>query len=175
MMHNDCEILPGLIKITHFLESDETENMLFRLFNDNFFNLYYRNKPIHIRQEPLVRGKPETFFHIICDHNLTGHEYNTISQERAQRLLWGPAIIMNEPCNIGCDDCDGIYVWYFDYQSKNGVRKRLKLYHKKYSYLVILEERNKYWLYITSYRVDNSQSRRKLILEYKKQRVLNHS
>lgn len=163
-MYKDCKLLPELIKITYPIESEETENMLYDLFRNNLYDVdwYYKDKIVFMREQPKYHDKEESFFHIISNKHISGSSYYTIDIERAKRMLWGKAIIENEPCPNQC--CPGIYVWEINY----GKIKRTKLFHPKYNYLIILEERKEYWLYITSYRISNSYRRREIIAEYKK-------
>lgn len=174
-MYKDCIWLPELIKFDYPLESDETIEMLYRVFLKELCEpeWKYKNKIVYFRKTPPFKGKPEGFYHLISDKNIHGHEYNTISLERAERILWGKSIMLNEPCTHNCD-CEKIFVWEYEHYTHFGTRRRLKLYHSKYNYLIILENHSTKWLYITSYRVGSSQERRKIIGEYKKQRMLNH-
>ena len=83
--------------------------------------------------------------------------------DRVTRLRWGKEIIEHEPCVQSGKCCKGLLVWdYFD----NRLRKiRRKIFHTKVNYLVILEERKDYWLYITSYRIGDTYRRRELLKE----------
>lgn len=164
-MYKGCKLLPELIKIPYPIESEEAENMLYDLYKKNLYDAdwYYKNKSVVMRDLPKHNNKEESFFHIISDKNILGSgSYYTINIERAKRMLWGKAIIENEPCPHQC--CQGIYVWNFNYKN----RIRTKIFHPKFNYLIILEERQNYWLYITSYRINNSYRRKDLIAEYKK-------
>lgn len=174
-MYKDCVLLPELIQINFPIYTEEAENLLYDIFKKEIYDpiWYYQNKPVYIRKSPKYHDKEEAFFHIISNKNIHGQSYYTIDLDRAQRLLWGKAMIENEPCLNNC--CKGLYVWSYTHNSKNGPRTRRKIYHPKYWYLVILEEHRDKWKYITSYKVTSSQGRRKLISEYKKQRTLNHN
>ena len=175
-MYKDCKWLPELIKFDYPVFSEETIEMLYDIFlNELYYPIWtYKDKPVYFRHHPEYDGKQESFFHIISDKNIHGHDYNTVNEQRAQRLLWGRAILEHEPCTYDCD-CQKIYVWKFSHHDRNGSRIRTKIYHSKYNYLIILEEKPDKWLYVTSYQINNSQKKRELIREYKKQRTLNHN
>ncbi len=159
-MYKECAILSEPIKFPNNIYTQHMEDILYNIFKTELYNssFSYESKPVQYRREPLYHGKEESFFHIISGkNNPMIHEYQQDIQ-RAARIRWGKEIILNAPCsNLSCND-NCILIWKSN--------KRTKLFHKKYNYLVILEEREKYWLYVTSYRIGNSERKRDLIREY---------
>ena len=166
-MYNDCEILSEPVKFPNNIYTPEMEDELYSIFKNELFGskFYYQQKPVIYRRMPLYKDKEEAFFHIIAgkDNAMTkGYQQDIV---RASRIRWGKEIISSAPCVLEC--CDGILIW----ESRN----RTKLFHQKCSYLVIIEERKDYWLYITSYRIGNSYRRKKELKEaheYKSKRRL---
>lgn len=166
-MYKDCAILSEPVKFPDNIYTQEMEEKLYSIFKNELFGseFYYQKKPVIYRRLPLYKGKEESFFHIIAGKDnamIKGFQQDIT---RASRIRWGKEIISNTPCELEC--CEGILVW------ESG--KRTKLYHIKYNYLVIIEERKDYWLYITSYRIGDSYRRRKELKEaheYKSKRRL---
>lgn len=156
-MYRDCFILSEPIKFPDNIYTPDMEEKLYYIFKNELFGsiFVYQDKPVFYRRFPLYKEREEAFYHIIAGKDnpmITGYQQDIV---RASRIRWGKEIICNTPCQLDC--CEGIEVW-----EQN---KRTKFYHKKYNYLVILEERKDYWLYITSYRLSDSYSRRKILKE----------
>ena len=163
-MYNGCIWLPEPLQLKKLL-NDDLEEFLYKFFINELLNgnIVYKDKPVRFRSNPKIYGKEEGFFHII-----SGYRCKPIIEDRARRLLWGKYIINNIPCSkVNIDKCcEGIWVWKSD---KNDAKtERINIYHPKVNYLVVLEERDQYWLYITSYRIDGSNKRSELKLEYKR-------
>lgn len=154
-MYQDCQILSEPVKFPNGIYNENMEEELYRIFKSELFDseFYYQNKPVYYRKLPLYKEKEEAFYHIIGGKDnpmINGYQQDIA---RAARIRWGKEIIINTPCQFTCSE--GILVW------EN--RHRTLLYHKKYSYLVILEEHKEYWIYITSYRIGDSYAKRKLL------------
>lgn len=140
----------------------EYEEYLYKIFLSEIFNKIgkYNGKEVSMRRLPELNNKFESFYHIIGGKPIAGKCHPNI--ERASRLTWGKAIIQHNPCfETGCA-CSGLLSW--DTIEKN--RHMHKILFKDKKYLVILEERKNYWLYITSYYIDEAHRLRKLTKEY---------
>ena len=163
-MYNGCSWLPEPLKLNGSVNDEDVENNLYELFLDNMKNgnIIYRGKLVRFRSNPKIYGKEEGFYHIIA-----GYKGKPIIEERARRLLWGKYILNNEPCQkVDIDKCcEGLWIWK---SSKNGPNKgRIHIFHPKVNYLVVIEERKEYWVYITSFRVGNTKERSEYKLDYK--------
>lgn len=166
-MFRDCKILPNLFSFPGWDKYKEYEDFLFNEYTNHFKNdhIEYKGKRVAFKYYEPYNGRDEAFYHIICNKQIdkNGNKSFEPSIERSQRLLWPKAIIENEPCLERC--CDGILTW----EEFNPNTKRLQtvLYLKKYKYIVILEERTTYWLFITGYYVNNPSKRKALDLKVK--------
>ncbi len=164
-MYNGCEWLSTPIKIPDNIYTEAVEEELYKIFFEEIYNCewFYGSKKISMRKQPLYRGKEESFFHIISGKDNPMLSDCQTDIDRVTRLRWGKEIIEHEPCMQSGNCCKGLLVWdYFD----NRIRKiRRKIFHPKVNYLVILEERKDYWLYITSYRIGDTYRRQELLKE----------
>lgn len=127
----------------------------------------FRGKEVKFRSNPPIQGKDEGFYHIIA-----GYKGYPVIEERAKRLLWGKDILTNIPCpTVDIEKCcEGLWIWKTD---KNEISvERVSIFHPKVNYLVIIEERANYWVYITSYKIGNTYTRSQLKLEYKRNKWL---
>lgn len=170
-MYHNCEWLSKPIKIPDNIYTEDVENELYKIFYNEIYNCewYYKSKKVSMRRHPKYRDKEEIFFHIISGkYNPMLSDWQ-IDIDRVARLRWGKEIIEHEPCPQEGKCCKGILAWECFNHKTNTVRT--KLFHQGVNYLVILEERPDYWLYITSYRISNTYQRRELLKEahkYKK-------
>lgn len=156
-MYKDCIILSEPVKFPDNIYTPAMEEELYSIFKNELFGscFTYQNKPVIYRDLPMYQGKEEAFYHIIAGKDnamIKGFQQDIV---RASRIRWGKEIVSNTPCSLKC--CNGILVW----QKGN----RTKFYHKKFSYLVVLEERTNYWSYVTSYRIGDSYGKRKILKE----------
>ncbi|MBI9014061.1 MAG: hypothetical protein JEZ08_17635 [Clostridiales bacterium] len=162
-----CSWLPEFYDYPVWAEYDKYEMGLF----DEFLNVY-KNKPIYFTNErvsfkrkPEYLGKDESFYHMTCRKFEVDKRTGEILErdpdpERMIRIRWSRAIIENHLCNNGC--CMEPYYWTKVFKNGN---LRHKIY--KDQYLVILEEREDYFLFVTGYYVDDYRVKR-LLQEYKK-------
>lgn len=164
-MYNGCDWLSEPIKIPNNIYNEEVEEELYKIFLVELYNCdwYYRNKKVIMREQPKCRGKEESFFHIISGKDNPMLSECQTNIDRIARMRWGKEIIINEPCMKSCDCCKGILVWENNRSKSKHIRT--KLFHTKFNYLVIIEERKDYWLYITSYRVGNTHKRNEIMKE----------
>lgn len=164
-MHNGCEWLSKPIKIPDNIYTEAVEEELYKIFLKEIYNCewYYKNKKVSMKEKPLYKGKEESFFHIIAGKDNPMLNDYQIDIDRAARLRWGKEIIEHEPCKKSGSCCNGLLAWgCFHNKAKS---ERWKIFHPKVNYLVILEERKDYWLYITSYRIGNTHRRREILKE----------
>lgn len=168
-MYNGCSWLSEPLKLKGSVDDDDVIEELYKLYTaelrDSVFT--FKGKVVKYRSNPPIKGKDEGFYHII-----SGYRGDPVIEERAKRLLWGKEILLHTPCPaIELEKCcEGLWVWKTD---KNECStERVHIFHPKVNYLVILEERPDYWVYITSYRIGDTHKRRELKLEYKKKKWL---
>lgn len=163
-MNDICKWLPKRILLPNndFSKYKEYEDELYDIFLSTIYGKIgnYKGKTVNMRKTPETFNRYESFYHIICDKQ--GKDIWYPNLERASRILWGKAIIEHNPCEENECECSGLLSW----DKIEGNKHMHKILFKDKKYLVILEERKDYWLYITSYYIENSFRLRKLVKEY---------
>lgn len=163
-MNSDCQWLPKRILLPNndYSKYKEYEDYLYGIFLSEIYGKIddYKGKKVTMRRTPEIYERYESFYHIICDKIDKDSWYPNL--ERASRLTWGKAIIQHNPCLESSCNCSGLLSW----DKIEGSRSIHKILFKDKKYLVILEERAEYWLYITSYYIEDSYRLRKLTKEY---------
>lgn len=166
-MSVNCKWLPKRIMLPNddWSEYSEYEERLYEIFISEIYKKIgkYKGKIVKMRRQPEWNNKHESFYHIICDKTKDKENKWYPNIERASRLTWGKAIIQHNPCNETSCNCSGLLSWDMIDEGKRHIHKIL---FKDKKYTVILEERPNYWLYITSYYIDDSYRLRKLTKEY---------
>lgn len=144
----------------------------YRIYEDNLFvifaelyidgNLYFRGKPIKMKEFPPEYGEESGFYHLICENydQTEGEQARKPSLQRCERIRWPHYVISNCVKN----DCDDFLVWP---NTRKG-KKCIVLYCIQFEYVVILGIRNGYYLLTTAYPVDREHTRNKLLKEYRK-------
>lgn len=117
----------------------------------------FNNKSVYIKKKPMVGNKEQCFFHI------TNYEDYTINDRvpdfrRCERIKWVKKFIINYFCDQHYD-CSGIHNWVQPFMNKN----RIYIFSETNRFLVVLEERDKYYLLITAFYI--SQKNEKKIVE----------
>ena len=162
IVFRDCKMLPDLYSFPGWDKYTQYEDHLFKEYIEHIKNEYikYKGKIVRFKYYEPYNGRDEAFYHIICNKPIgrNGNKSFEPSMERSQRLLWCKAIIENEPCLEKC--CEGIFTW--EELNPHTNIKQTVLYLKRYRYIVILEERENYWLFITAYYVDSPKKKKKL-------------
>lgn len=165
-MSEKCKWLPKRILLPNddWTNYPQYEEDLYNIYLSEIYNKigYYKGKYVQMRRQPERNSKHESFYHIICDKTKDKDNIWYPNIERASRLTWGKAIIQHDPCHDSSCNCSGLLSWDIE-ESQRHIHKIL---FKEAKYLVILEERDDYWLYITSYYIDNSHRLRGLTKEY---------
>ena len=88
------------------------------------------------------------------------------------RIRWVRAFIENYDCDLSkCEDCDGVKVWNEPYKSKT----RVHLLLEEERYMVVLEERKRYFLLITAFYLDYDHALQKQLKHYKQYRSIQPS
>ena len=164
-MYKECKILTPLLKIPFSIYTDEGIEWLYKKFVSEYKNntITINGKKLSVRKYPPIRDKEETFMHLLC-----GKECKEIHSERAARMLWAKEIIisaLNSNCRDDCIilDCNGLLIWK-DSRRNN----RIKIYHKKYNYIAIVDEKETEYVIVTGYYVIDSCMRKSFKDEYNK-------
>ncbi len=164
-MENKCSWIPEIIELKDFNgDWNLYENYLYNIFSDHFLNSnpVFMGKPVLPRKHPIYNGKYESYFHITCGH------YRDIEERvpdfrRCERIKWPKAMIDNTECNC-LGNCDNYCIWKKQY--RNTFRYSLLLKSEKY--LVILEERVKYFVLVSAYPLTYSHAFHDQLEYYKK-------
>lgn len=167
-MYKNCNWLSEPLDIIEPVNEDDINKMYTQYTSELRDSEYtFRGKVVKYRSNPKIHGKDEGFFHIIA-----GYKCRPVDIIRARRLLWGKEIILNDNCHnlVSKNCCEGIWIWKSS-KNEDGI-ERVYLFHPKVNYLVIIQEKEDCWLYITSYKVTNSYRRSQFKLEYKKNKWL---
>lgn len=172
-MSTECKWLPKRILLPDddWANYSEYEEDLYKVYLSEIYNKigFYKGKIVQMRRNPEWHNKNESFYHIICDKTKDKDNIWYPNIERASRLTWGKAIIQHNPCQETACDCSGLLSWDMIEDGK----KKHKILFKEMKYIVILEERKDYWLYITSFYIENSHRLRKYTKEYHEYKTKN--
>ena len=160
----DCKWLPNPLSFPGWNNYANFEEFAYKIFVSHYMrkDLDFREKPIRYKHFPYENHREEAFYHIICEnYNDLDNRYPV--EDRIIRILWPRAIIVNYNCADSCCNNKPKHWW----RKKYG-KNRHKIYFDDYRYIVILEERNDYYLFITGYYVDGNNSHEKNLKEYRK-------
>jgi len=162
-MEDNCRWLPDLIIYPDWNKYKEYEDMLYIIFKDTYLNarLSYKNKIIKYRYNPRINDKEESFYHCTCK-NYVKIEDREPDPNRMIRIKWIKAFIENYNCKFDCCENKPLN-WIELYKNRN---YRHYIYFERY--LVILEERENYYLLISGFYVDKEYYHCGLIKRYKK-------
>jgi hypothetical protein len=126
-------------------------------------NLKFQSKPISPRRYPEIDDRDYTFHHMLTEDEIpeSREEDRVEALRRAERIRWPKAIIINYE--------DGDFVKYWTYQKRKikGTKPRIHLWFND-EYLVVLEERETYTLFITAYPTERRRKKEKLEREFRK-------
>lgn len=120
----------------------------------------FRGKPVRLRVKPEHKGRPEGFWHLTSAkmQGMVGEELDTpwgrsLDFKRCERIEWPRAFIEHAgDCSCSPDLCSGVMVWdTVTRGGPSGVKRKTKLFLEERSYLVVLEDRNSYWVLITAF------------------------
>ena len=140
----ECSWLPPLQMFSGNLE--EYNELLYQIFVVNYMNNHpmFNGKVVVPRKHPIYNGKYESFFHITCGHYLN-IEDRVPDFRRCERIEWPKAMIEYNGCHC-IENCENFLIWKKKY--KNTYRYSFLLKNERY--LVIIEERKKYYILITA-------------------------
>ena len=151
-----CSIQPLLIQENNEKFSDYEER-IYSEFKSSFdyisLNFTFNEKIIKFRYLPIIDGKEEVFWHIITTDNSGKRIKDT---DRYSRIRWAEYLLFY--CYENNDECSKVWI--------RKKRRRIHIWCTSLDYLVVLEERNDYILFITAYPVNRQHTREKLLSEY---------
>lgn len=128
---------------------------VYSIFENDFIKTQplYEHKKVAVRKYPEVDGIHRTFYHITHQ----GEDENNREPDirRMERIRFPKFVIEN---SLHKD----ILVW----KNTRGKDERIVLFNEKENYIVILAQRNDFYLFITAYYVETEHRKRKLLKEY---------
>ncbi len=130
-------------------------DVLYLLFKKDFLDSLptFQGHPTRIKRDPLKDGREATFWHLISEGEIETHR--APEETRCERIRWPRPIIQKCPCG--------------ELKAWRSVRKgewRTVVALADFSYVVVLAERNGYFLPWTAYPVERTHRRRKLEKEH---------
>ena len=140
------------------------EEALYEVFKHDFLDSkpMFMGKPVQHRKYPMENGKEEAFYHITCNDYCHVKDRSP-DFRRSERIKWCRAFIEKYKCEgYKCEDCDGMRVWTEWYRGK----LQTCILSEEYRYIVILEERDDFYLLISAYYIEYDRSLRKKIDNY---------
>lgn len=169
--------IPDFVEHSDFASWREYDEFLYSVFRKCFIETRpaFRSKDVGIRANPRFEEREESFWHLTCRDY--GHTDGLPASrdpdlERCRRIKWPRAFIDDYMrCNPSADpcDCEGVKVWESSHKPRKGRPKtRVKLFLEEERYLMILEERKRYYLLVTAYYVSDEQSLARISREMKK-------
>ncbi len=163
-----CDWLPDLLEYDDMYPNlIAYDNAVHNIFKKDFIDNHpiFLGAKVAIRQNPLVDGREQTYYHITSkDYDYTNNR--NIDIRRCERIRWVKQIIEHYDCKIQtCFDCGGIKTWSYPHNKK---QTRIKIFFAEERYIVILEKRPTYYLLITAYYVEYDHNVRKLLKEFEK-------
>ncbi len=113
----------------------------------------YEGLKVSVRKYPEVDGLHRTFYHITHE----GEDENNRQPDirRMERIRFPKFVIENHAHNE-------ILMW----KNKRGKDDRILLFNKIENYVVVLTERNNFYLFITAYLIETEHRKNKLLKEY---------
>lgn len=135
------DYLPDLIEFNgnfnEFIES------VYEVFQEEILasGITFRNLPVRPRYSPEYKNKEFGFWHVTSEgSNNREEEDRTPDLDRCRRIKWISWMIINH-------NHKDVHCW----EEKRGSTTEIVIWHKPAKYVVILSERNNYWLLKTAY------------------------
>ncbi len=117
--------------------------------------LFFRGLRIAHKRHPEKNGKSATFWHIVSQG--TDEENRLPNLRRYECVSWPFHILEN--C---VDSCSNLLIW----ENNRKGDSRILLFCVDLDYLIVLSKRDGYLVFWTSYPVEKSHTKRKLLREY---------
>lgn len=161
---NNC-FLPEIIKYNSEIEWEDYYNSLYEIFKRDFLDknrkLTFNDKDVYIKKYPLEGNKEQAFFHI------TNKEEDSVDDRvpdfrRCERIEWVRLFIENYFCSKKCN-CSGVHNWIEPFKEN---KMRTYIWCESKRFLVVLEDRNNYYLLITAFYVNENNHKKIEKLKY---------
>jgi hypothetical protein len=164
-----CKWLPEIIECKNFSEWNEYLDGLYKIFQKDFVEdkIFFEGKQVNYRRAPKDGKYENAFIHLTHNdelHNSKDPNDRVPDPKRAARIGWNKPIIEHYPCNESCENCEKI-LYFEEYNGKN-----VKAYFlfKDVRFLVIIEKRKKYNLFLTGFYIEYDNVLEKNIKKYEK-------
>lgn len=130
-------------------------NAVYAIFENDFIKTQpvFKGHKVGVRRYPEMDGLHRTFYHITSEGEDEGNR--TPDFNRMERIRFPKFVIQNE-------HHAEILVW----KNKRGRDERIVLFNEEEKYVMIITERNGYFMFITAYCVNEGHRKRKLLKEY---------
>lgn len=155
----ECYKAPKITSLSDFNgDYEEYEKAIYNLFSKDFIDnqIFFNEKPVRHKRYPEHKNMSGTFWHIVSNQSDQNTRFPNL---RRYETIQYPAFIIQNCPNV----CSNIWIW----ENKRGHKSRLLLYCTTLNYLVVLDIRNDYYIFWTSYPVDKYHTKVKLEKEYK--------
>lgn len=128
---------------------------VYLIFKNDFIKTHpiYDGSKVSVRKYPEVDGMHQTFYHIT--HEGKDEANRQPDFRRLERIRFPKFIIENF-------SHDEILIW----KNKRGKDERTVLFNVAENFIVILTDRQDYYLFITAYYIEAEHRKRKLLKEY---------
>lgn len=146
--------LPPLVEFNNYGDWGIYINALYQFYIDDFKRspIIIGDRTVRNRREPMILGKDASFWHILGEEET---QKNDGTFRRHERVRWPKAIIIHRNDNK-------IKLW----SETRNAKKRFHLWFND-EYLVVIEERSDYFLFITAFVTDWNHEVRKLEKRFK--------
>lgn len=151
------EWLPDLVPFSDYGDWSRYVEVIYELYLNDFVRSHFTvgGKPFALRRFPQERGKDKAFWHI-CGQD-DGQDLPD-NFRRCERIRWPKAIVLHR------GDVS-IKMWADDrFKTSNGKLRVLVWYNEEY--VVVLEPRPSYVLFVTAYPTDYGHTVRELTARY---------
>lgn len=169
MLNLTCHWLPELILYSDYNDWFKYEDFIYGVFRKDFIDSRpnYIKHPVRIRYHPMVCGKEQAFFHITST-DLTKDCIDPNDRipdfRRCERVGWPRKIIENHDCADVCLGCSKVKIWKKPYKMYH----RVHLLMEDFKYMLVLEERESYYLLVTAFYLEYEHTIRKKLQEFEK-------
>lgn len=134
-------------------------NRVYGLFVSGFVraNHVFLGKPVKARWHPSHDDKHFSFWHVISESAPSGIEADrTPDLRRCERIAWLGYVLAN------AGDRTRVWCWCTETRTSRGKERRYLLYLHQERYLVILAEREDFFLLVTAFHVEHDHRHRRL-------------
>lgn len=155
-MIENALIFPDLIPFDDYNGNFEVYfAKIYNFFENDFVKTkpLYENQKVDVKKYPEVDGIHRTFYHIT--HEGKDENNRTPDLRRMERIRFPKFVIDNYLHSE-------ILIW----KNTRGTDERVVLFNEKENYIVILAQRNNFYLFITAYYIEQPHRKKKLLKEY---------